>query len=63
MLQVRPRLACHMCDIPIDFKKKDSRLSSAKIEDDDEDELIGHGKMGNANQQYEHNEGRRWGKK
>ena len=55
----------HMCDIPdnADFKKKGSRLSSAKIEDDDEDELIGHGRMGNANQQYEHNEGRRWGKK
>ena len=38
----------HMCDIP-DNKKRDSRLSSAKIEDDDEDVLIGRGKIGNAN--------------
>ena len=50
----------HMCDIPTVQKKKDPRLSSARIEDDDEEELIGHGKMGNANQQYEHIEGRRW---
>ena len=52
-----------MCDIPDEHKPKDPRLSAAKIEDDDEDEIIGHGRMGNKNQQYEHNEGRRWSKK
>ena len=51
-----------MCDIP-DHKSKDARLTSAKIEDDDEDEIIGHGRMGKSDQHYEHTEGRRWGKK